>query len=137
MPRVKERAEKAVMKLIAYYDVLYAAGCDGFLLNLNGRVPDEGSLVEGAIAFANGKHVVAYKSDSRSLIHGHDNPLVSILSDFKIVDSIDEIPKEFRRLEKQKPSTMEKIMRESDEIFTKEKYTARQFANLALNCFMD
>ena len=68
---------------------------DGLVLNLNGRVPDEGAMVEAGIAWALGKPIVIYKNDSRSLFGGLDNPLVAGLSKFKIISDIGKIPREF------------------------------------------
>jgi nucleoside 2-deoxyribosyltransferase len=64
---------------------------DGLLLNMNGRVPDEGAMVEAGIAWANNKVIVIFRSDSRSLIEGNCNPLVLGLSDFSHVAAYDEI----------------------------------------------
>lgn len=64
----------------------------GMVANLNGRVPDEGMLVEASLAWSNGKPLVLYKSDSRSLIHGNDNPLLRGLGQFEVVANIEAIP---------------------------------------------
>lgn len=50
--------------------------CDCLVFNMNGRVPDEGGLVETAVAFACGKPVVIYRSDIRSTLGGYDNPML-------------------------------------------------------------
>jgi nucleoside 2-deoxyribosyltransferase len=68
---------------------------DGLLLNMNGRVPDEGAMVEAGIAWANNRVVVIFRSDSRSLIEGNCNPLVLGLSDFSHVGTYDEIAPAF------------------------------------------
>ena len=65
-------------------------------LNINGRVPDEGAMVEAGIAWNAGKHVVIYKSDSRTLLNGNDNPLLLGLSDFETTNEINEIPEIFK-----------------------------------------
>ena len=64
---------------------------EGLLLNMNGRVPDEGAMVEAGIAWAHDKAVVVFRSDSRSLIEGNCNPLVLGLSDFSWVEDYDGI----------------------------------------------
>jgi len=64
------------------YQVL--VGCDFVVANLNGRVPDEGTVSEAAMAWARGKAIVGYKSDSRTAVQGQDNPLVAGLFAFKI-----------------------------------------------------
>ncbi len=63
--------------------------CDALVANLNGRVPDEGTVSEAAIAWARGKLVVGYKADSRTAFDGQDNPLVAGLFAFSLCDSIE------------------------------------------------
>ena len=69
-------------------DVFHVLDSDGLVLNMNGRVPDEGAMVEAGIAWTAGKKIVIYKNDSRSLINGNDNPLLLGLADFKIITDI-------------------------------------------------
>jgi nucleoside 2-deoxyribosyltransferase len=84
---------KNIDKAIFYLDTyLVAEWCDGIVINLNGRVPDEGAVVEAAIAWAHEKAVVAYKNDSRCLLQSGDNPLLSGLANFKTVGDINNIP---------------------------------------------
>ena len=78
-------------------DVFQVMASDGLLLNMNGRVPDEGAMVEAGIAWAHNKVVVIFHSDSRSLIEGNCNPLVLGLSDFQSVVTYDAIPVAFER----------------------------------------
>jgi nucleoside 2-deoxyribosyltransferase len=66
--------------------------CDALVANLNGRVPDEGTVSEAAMAWARGKPVVGYKADSRTAFDGQDNPLVAGLFAFSLCDSIEELP---------------------------------------------
>ncbi len=63
--------------------------CDALVANLNGRVPDEGTVSEAAMAWARGKPVVGYKADSRTAFEGRDNPLVAGLFAFSLCDSIE------------------------------------------------
>lgn len=65
--------------------------CQAIVVNLNGRVPDEGAVSEAAIAWCHGKVVVGYKSDSRSVFLGQDNPLVNGLFDFKPCRTVQEV----------------------------------------------
>lgn len=65
--------------------------CDAIVVNLNGRVPDEGAVSEAAIAWSNGKAVVGYKADSRSVFMGNDNPLVTGLFNFELCQTFDEV----------------------------------------------
>ena len=67
------------------YHVL--AACDALVVNLNGRVPDEGAVAEASMAWCAGKVVVGYKADVRSLVGGMDNAMVSGLCDFTLAAS--------------------------------------------------
>ncbi len=87
-------ARQAIFALDLYHVL---TGCDGALVNLNGRVPDEGALVEGAIAWMAGKAVVLFKDDARALIDGLDNPLVAGLGSFRIASHADDLPKAMNR----------------------------------------
>jgi nucleoside 2-deoxyribosyltransferase len=71
--------------------------CDGTVVNLNGRVPDEGAVVEGAMAWTAGKAVVLFKDDARSKIEGMDNPLVAGLGGFRVVSRSEELPRALTR----------------------------------------
>jgi hypothetical protein len=82
------------------YEVL--VGCQGLVLNMNGRVPDEGAVAEAAMAWTAGLPVVLYKDDNRSLIQGHDNPLISGLGDFVRVSTLPEIGYAFAQVFKGK-----------------------------------
>jgi nucleoside 2-deoxyribosyltransferase len=62
------------------------------VVNLNGRVPDEGTMVEAALAWHAAKPVVLYKSDSRSLLNGEDNPMVTGLGGFNIISDLALLP---------------------------------------------
>lgn len=66
--------------------------CDAIVMNMNGRVPDEGACVEAGIAFALGKPVILYKEDARSTFNGLDNAMLSGLTPVKPAASIEEIP---------------------------------------------
>jgi nucleoside 2-deoxyribosyltransferase len=66
--------------------------CDAVVCNLNGRVPDEGMIVEAAIAFAVGKPVVLYKADSRAPFGGHDNAMLTALAKGGIEARLDRLP---------------------------------------------
>ena len=51
--------------------------CDAVVCNLNGRVPDEGSVVEVALAAAAGKALVLYKQTPVTLFDSGDNPMIA------------------------------------------------------------
>ena len=52
---------------------------DGLVFNMNGRVPDEGAVVEAATAFAFGIPVVTFKDTTISMWGAGDNPMVAAL----------------------------------------------------------
>ncbi|MDZ7815378.1 MAG: nucleoside 2-deoxyribosyltransferase [Planctomycetota bacterium] len=84
-----EEASRHLSLLIFCMDVFQVVeGCDALVMNLNGRVPDEGAVSEAAIAWSHRKPVVAYKADPRSLMFGCDNPLVAGLFDFQYCHSL-------------------------------------------------
>ena len=87
-------ARQAIFALDVY-QVLVT--CDGTVVNLNGRVPDEGAVVEGAMAWTAGKVVVLFKDDARSKIDGLDNPLVAGLGGFRLVNHSEDVPRALTR----------------------------------------
>ena len=54
--------------------------CKALVLNMDGRVPDEGSVSETAAAFAAGQPIVIYKTTPISMLGGLDNPMISGLA---------------------------------------------------------
>lgn len=94
----EEKANELLNKAIFTLDVYQVLDSDGLILNINGRVPDEGATVEAGIAWNAGKRVVIYKNDVRTLINGSDNPLLLGLSDFITIGSISGIPAAFEGL---------------------------------------
>jgi len=91
----KNTTDQVLHRAIFSLDVYHVLDSQGLVLNMNGRVPDEGSLVEAGIAWNAGKIIVIYKTDSRTLVNGRDNSLVEGIGDFKTVSSYDEIIKAF------------------------------------------
>ena len=91
---------KLVNKWLFAYDIYQIVErCDCFVFNMNGRVPDEGGVVETALAFASGKPVLLYKNDVRTLSHGYDNPmLLGASGTFSTVGDITAIPAALERL---------------------------------------
>ncbi|MBF0119940.1 MAG: nucleoside 2-deoxyribosyltransferase [Desulfobacterales bacterium] len=72
--------------------------CDYFIMNMNGRVPDEGAVVEIAIALMHNKPIVIYKDDLRTLYFGINSPIIMAASyDFTITDKLENIPNELSR----------------------------------------
>lgn len=84
-------AQKILNLAIFSLDVFQITDSQGLVLNMNGRVPDEGAMVEAGIAWASNRVVVIFRSDSRSLIEGNCNPLVLGLADFSVVTTYDDI----------------------------------------------
>ena len=88
-------ASEILNKAIFSLDVFQIISSAGLVLNMNGRVPDEGAMVEAGIAWAHKKVIVIYKNDTRSLINGICNPLVMGLSEFQFATDYNDIPKVF------------------------------------------
>jgi len=86
----KARLSRAVFALDVY---MVVQGCSAVVANLNGRVPDEGTVVEAALAYSVGKPLVLYKDDSRSSLDGSDNPMLLGLGRAKYVSSLDQLPR--------------------------------------------
>ena len=79
---------EAIFALDVYFVIL---GCGSLVLNLNGRVPDEGAVAEATMAWMLGKPMVFYKADSRTLIEGRDNPILAGQARFERVSELDTI----------------------------------------------
>lgn len=93
-----KKATEILNKAIFTLDVFQVLDSDGLILNMNGRVPDEGAMVEAGIAWNAGKVMVIYKNDARTLLNGNDNPLLLGLTDFETVNNVAEIPHKFKSL---------------------------------------
>ncbi|MGK5091933.1 nucleoside 2-deoxyribosyltransferase [Deltaproteobacteria bacterium TL4] len=90
--------DRAIFALDVYQIV---ERCQFFVFNMNGRVPDEGGVVEAAIAYAAGKPLVLYKNDARSAFNGSDNSMILGLAYSPIVSDINKIPQELHKVSKQ------------------------------------
>jgi nucleoside 2-deoxyribosyltransferase len=92
-------ATRMIQQAIFWLDTYeVVSGCGGLVLNMNGRVPDEGAVAETAMAWMAGKAIVLYKADSRSLIQESDNEMVLGLGGFVKVSTIPEIAYAFTQL---------------------------------------
>ena len=91
-------AGRQVSKAIFAVDVYQLARCcDALVLNMNGRVPDEGAAVEAGMAFALGVPVVLYKNDHRSVFGGQDNAmLLGLAEPFASVRTAEAVVRELR-----------------------------------------
>ncbi len=88
---VTNPAEAANMldRAIFYLDSYMLLGwADAVVANLNGRVPDEGTVVEVALGWYAGKAVVLYKQDDRAPFSGRDNPMLTGLAELRSVAAI-------------------------------------------------
>lgn len=91
--RDPSNADETVERAIFSLDVYQLLSCsDGVVASLNGRVPDEGTVVEASLAWHSGKALVLYKADARTLLNGSDNPMLIGLGNFRVVDDIHDIP---------------------------------------------
>jgi len=67
--------------------------CGALVFNMNGRVPDDGSIVETAAVWTAGRPLVIYKNSPVSEIGTFDNPMVTGLSStWKYVNDVKKIP---------------------------------------------
>jgi nucleoside 2-deoxyribosyltransferase len=94
LPQLRRSVDRAVFALDVYELV---DRCDAVVCNLNGRVPDEGMIVEASIAFTVGKPVVLYKADLRAPFAGHDNAMLAALGSGGIEDRVDRLPVRVRQ----------------------------------------
>lgn len=81
--------DRAIFSLDAYKLLGWA---HGVVVNLNGRVPDEGTVVEAALGWHSGKAVVLYKRDERAPFSARDNPMLTGLVEGEAVSAIAELP---------------------------------------------
>ena len=94
VPGVRGGVAAAVFALDVYELV---DRCAAVVCNLNGRVPDEGMIVEAGIAFAVGTPVVLYKADARAPFGGRDNAMLTALARGGVEDRIDRLPERVRQ----------------------------------------
>lgn len=92
-----QEAQQLLNQAIFALDVFQVKDSNGLVLNMNGRVPDEGAMVEAGIAWSFSKPIVILNSDDRSLLQGNHNPLVLGLADFETVQRYEDIPLAFDR----------------------------------------
>ncbi len=86
---VRRALDRAIFALDIYQ---LLERCDALVMNMNGRVPDEGALVEAAVAWTAGKPLVIYKDDARTAFKGMDNSMISGLVRGRRVASIEALP---------------------------------------------
>jgi nucleoside 2-deoxyribosyltransferase len=86
---IRTRIDYAIFSLDVYELI---ERCGAVVCNLNGRVPDEGMIVEAALAYAAGKPLVFFKDDARAPFGGYDNSMLTCLVHGKILRNIKELP---------------------------------------------
>jgi len=82
-----------ISRSVAALDFYQAVeGCDCVVLNLDGRVPDEGSLVEATAAWYAGNPVIGFKTTPIAEFGFNNNPMIEALLQWTTpVGSFDEI----------------------------------------------
>lgn len=91
---IRRHIDHAIFSLDVYEIV---EGCSAVVCNLNGRVPDEGMIVEAALAYAAAKPLVLFKDDVRAPFGGHDNSMLTGLVHGRIVNRLKDLPSALRR----------------------------------------
>ena len=87
-PVVLDRCVAWVTRAVVALDVYQVIeGCQCTVLNIDGRVPDEGTLVEATLAWSTGHAVVPYKTTSISELDGNNNPMIGVISGWTSVSS--------------------------------------------------
>ncbi|MBN2078642.1 MAG: nucleoside 2-deoxyribosyltransferase [Spirochaetes bacterium] len=99
---IRRALDRAIFALDIYQII---ERCDALVMNMNGRVPDEGALVEAAVAWAAGKPLVIYKDDARTAFKGRDNSMISGLVRSGRTGSIEAIPGEVKKALGKVPGT--------------------------------
>jgi len=91
--QVQEVGRALVRSIYAHCIYQLHTRCHATVFNMNGRVPDGGSIAEAAASYFSGKPVLFYKNDPITLMDGMDNPLVQGLSySWQYVDDVKKIP---------------------------------------------
>lgn len=116
LERLKDRgvtpdlASEALSRAIFALDVYQVIDdCDAIVVNLNGRVPDEGAVSEAAMAWCHGKVMAGYKADGRSVFEGQDNPLVAGLFEFRLFQSVADVVEAVGKALAEQPSREERF----------------------------
>jgi nucleoside 2-deoxyribosyltransferase len=86
---IRKRIDYAVFSLDLYELI---ERCHAVVCNLNGRVPDEGMIVEATVAYSAGKPLVLFKDDIRAPFGGYDNSMLTGLVRGKLIKRLNELP---------------------------------------------
>lgn len=132
-------ADETIQRAIFSLDVYQLLSCsEGVVVNLNGRVPDEGTVVEASLAWHAGKALVLYKADARTILDGSDNPMLVGLGNFRVVNEIGELPAALaQELSVSREDRLTTALRLGEEIATgrKGKQTGSEIAQMLLSRF--
>jgi nucleoside 2-deoxyribosyltransferase len=91
---IRTRVDYAIFSLDVYELI---ERCNALVCNLNGRVSDEGMIVEAALAYAADKPLILFKDDARAPFGGYDNSMLTSLAHGKIVKNLKELPAALRK----------------------------------------
>lgn len=70
-------------------DISALEWCDTLLFVFDGRVPDEGACFELGYACAKGKRCIGFKTDSRTLVTGCDNLMLTVSVETILHDEVE------------------------------------------------
>jgi hypothetical protein len=88
------RAALLVQQIGWAHEIYQLLSCDALVLNMDGRVPDEGAVVEAATSYTAGKPVVIYKDTVVTFWDFFDNPMVAALdSTWQVIADLGELPR--------------------------------------------
>ncbi len=84
-----------VRKLVFALDVYQLLErCAAVVFNLDGRVPDDGSVMEASVGWSAGLPVVVFKTTPITMLGGYDNPMLAGLAlRWNDVTTLSELPK--------------------------------------------
>ncbi len=87
--RAAQLLHHCIFDLDVYHLLQWSDAC---VANINGRVPDEGTVVEAALTWGAGRPLILFKEDDRAPFDGEDNPMLTCLSRLQVTHSIEALP---------------------------------------------
>lgn len=87
--KLRPSASRAIFSLDVHKVVEWA---DAVVANINGKVPDTGTVVEAALAWQAGRVVILFQDQGELLVQGADNPMFSYLKSCDLVQEIPRLP---------------------------------------------
>ena len=94
IPTVSQGDRETINKVSKYVfdsDLALLDSCDALVLNMDGRVPDEGACVELGYAYAKGIPCFGIKTDVRTAEHSMDNMMITGALDGKIAGDAESL----------------------------------------------